>query len=81
MSTAEQISCDEFMIVSEVAEHYRVSRQAVIRWIRDGRLPAINIGTPKKPEYRIYKRSIENVIISRHNVQANVGMQITKYIK
>lgn len=37
----------------QVAEHYQTDKYQVRRWIRQGRLRAINIGTARRPTYRI----------------------------
>jgi excisionase family DNA binding protein len=34
-----------YLTVEEVAARYRVSRWAVYGWIKEGRLPAVRIGT------------------------------------
>lgn len=42
-----------YLTVTEVADHYRVSVQTVLRWIKAGRIKAENIASGKRPVYRI----------------------------
>jgi excisionase family DNA binding protein len=51
----------DYMTSAEVAKHYRVSQDTVRRWVRDGRLPCVNIGTDRRPTYRIPTAAIKEV--------------------
>lgn len=44
---------NNYCTVAQVAEHYCVSRDTVLRWIRDKRIAALNISTGKCPTYWI----------------------------
>lgn len=52
-----------YLTTQEVADHFRVSASRVIRWVRSGSLPgSIDVGTPKRPNYRIPESSLSSVI-------------------
>ena len=68
-----------YLTVDEVAEHFRVSASAVKRWIKAGRLPnTIDIGTDKKPNYRIPEAALSSVV--RSPVTASVPQGVEKII-
>lgn len=39
--------------VNETAEYWRVHKETVLRWIRNGQMPAFNIGSSTHPVYRM----------------------------
>lgn len=41
------------LTTEEVADRYATNPDMIRRWIRQGRLKAINIATPGRPTYRI----------------------------
>ena len=41
------------MTVDQVAAQLGVTTDTVRQWIRSGRMPALNIGTPERPRYRV----------------------------
>jgi excisionase family DNA binding protein len=47
-----------------VAEQFAVSHRTVVRWIRSGRIKAINVGSVKYPRYRIPEDQLSNVVVS-----------------
>ena len=49
---------DRYLTVREVALHFRVSCETVRKWIRDKKLPALDLGTGKQPTYRILESSL-----------------------
>jgi excisionase family DNA binding protein len=52
-----------YLTTQEVADHFRVSVSRVIRWIKAGSLPgSIDVGTAKKPNYRIPESSLSGVV-------------------
>jgi excisionase family DNA binding protein len=63
MPTQERsIMGEKLFTVKEVAEHFKVSRQAVYDWITDGRLRAVKVGNRTRiPESAIneFVRPIE----------------------
>lgn len=68
-----------YLTVEEVAEYFRVSATAVKRWIKAGRLPnTIDIGTEKRPTYRIPESSLSSVV--RNPVTAAVPQGVKKII-
>lgn len=68
-----------YLTVEEVAKHFRVSASAVKRWIKAGRLPnTIDIGTDKKPAYRIPESSLSSVV--RTPITAVVPQGVEKII-
>lgn len=42
-----------YYTVAEVAAHYRVSRDTILRWIKSKRIAALNISTGRRATYRI----------------------------
>lgn len=48
------------LTISEVADYFRVSRDTVVRMIKDGTLQAMDIGRGR-PMYRICSDSLNNV--------------------
>lgn len=44
-----------WLTVEEVADYFRMSRMSIYRWIRAGRLPAIQIGR----EFRIDEEAVK----------------------
>lgn len=42
-----------WLSVDEVAQRLNLNRDTVSKMVRDGRLPAVNAGTIKKPRYRV----------------------------
>ena len=52
----------EFLTVDEVAKELRVNRRTVMRWIRTGYLPALQVGK----NYRISKSDYQEFLKSRH---------------
>lgn len=53
---------DRYLTTQEVAAHYRVSVTTVLAWIRDKRLPAIDIGTSKRATYRIPESALNRAV-------------------
>lgn len=68
-----------YLTTIEVADHFRVSVSVVKRWIRENRLPGtIDIGTTKKPNYRIPEASLSRVI--RNPIVDTMPEGIEKFI-
>jgi len=53
------------MKVSEVAAELRCNRETVARRIRDGEIPAINIGTDGSPSWRVDRADLAAWIAAR----------------
>jgi excisionase family DNA binding protein len=51
--------------MSEVAEQLRITDVTVRRWIQRNELSAINLGGPKRPEYRILMSALDEFIAVR----------------
>ncbi len=49
---------EEYFTVAEIAERFKVSRQAVYDWIKEGKLKAIKVGN----RTRISRSAIEDFI-------------------
>jgi excisionase family DNA binding protein len=65
-----------YLTVEEVAEHFRVSATAVKRWIKAGRLPnTIDIGTDKRPTYRIPESSLTSVVRNAGSASTPEGVK------
>lgn len=61
-----------YLTTQEVADHFRVSVDRVLRWIKKGQLPgSIDVGTAKRPNYRIPEASLSCVV---RNAEKNQGM-------
>lgn len=60
----------QLLTVSEVAEQLRVTDVTVRRWIQRKELSAINLGGPKRPEYRIRKSALDEFIAIREGKAA-----------
>jgi DNA-binding transcriptional regulator LsrR (DeoR family) len=59
-----------YLTTQEVADHFRISATQVIRWIKAGKFPgAINIGTPKKANYRIPANELQSVVCNAERNQ------------
>jgi excisionase family DNA binding protein len=43
----------KYLTTNQVAEMYATDEKAVRRWIRSGRLKAVNVGTSGCPRYRV----------------------------
>lgn len=56
-----------YLTVREVANHYRVSRDTIVRWIKKGRIAADNIGTPDLPRYRIRDCNLGALVVESTN--------------
>ena len=67
----------QYMTVREVASHYRVSRDTIVRWIKRGRIAADNIGTPQVPRYRIRDCNLGALIVESIN---SVPEDVIEYI-
>jgi hypothetical protein len=50
---------DKLYTCNEVADMFRVKVITVWDWIREGKLEALNIGSDKKPNYRVSEAHIE----------------------
>jgi len=47
--------CPRFTSVSGIAELFGVNPTLVYQWIDSGELKAMNVGTGKRPTYRVYR--------------------------
>lgn len=52
-----------------VARHLHVHTRTVRYWIRNGHLPALNIGTGRKPHYLIYRDNLLDFLRSRGSTE------------
>lgn len=57
----------------EVAEILRVDRHRVRRMVRRGELVAVNIGTPRKPEYRVTAKALDRFLRFRATAPGEVA--------
>jgi len=55
-------SLREFLTIDEVARELRVNRRTVMRWIRSGKLPALQVGR----NYRILKTDYQEFLKSQY---------------
>lgn len=56
---------EQWLTVADVAERLRVSQETVRRWIRDGRLPVLDLGGPKVG-YRIKESALATFVAERY---------------
>jgi len=59
------MSDETWLTVAEVAERLKVSQETVRRWIRDGRLPVLDLGGPKAG-YRVKAGTLDTFISDRY---------------
>lgn len=61
-----------YLTVDEAAQHFRCSRDVIIRRCKEGVLPNVNIGTAKKPRYRILAKDLPCMIRSANGVKSKL---------
>lgn len=64
------MSDTELLTVKEVADQLRVTEVTVRRWIQRKELSAINLGGPKRPDYRIRRSALDTFISVREGKAA-----------
>lgn len=47
------------LTTEEVADRYSTTPDVIRRWIRQGRLEAIDIGDGRRPTYRVYPEALD----------------------
>jgi excisionase family DNA binding protein len=52
----------ELITVQDIIEHLKINKMTAYRLIRDGQIKAVNIGTEKRPKYRILKDDYEKFL-------------------
>jgi excisionase family DNA binding protein len=52
-------AASEFLKVREIAATMRVSSSVVIRLVKQGRLPALNLSAGQRPTYRVSREAFE----------------------
>lgn len=50
----------EYLSLSEVAERYGLCKQTVRTWARNGKLPAVKLGSGSHAPYRISRKTLED---------------------
>jgi excisionase family DNA binding protein len=55
-------SLREFLTIDEVAKELRVNRRTVMRWIKSGKLPALQVGK----NYRISKTDYQRFLSEQY---------------
>jgi excisionase family DNA binding protein len=53
---------EEYLSAEDIARTLRVNIKRVYQWIKDGRLKATNIGTEKRPNYRITRKALQDFL-------------------
>ena len=56
----------EWMTVQDVASYLKVNEETVRRWIRDGDLEVLSLGTSNRAGYRILKSALDTFIKERY---------------
>lgn len=64
--TMKDIGEDEWMTVQDVANHLKVDAETVRRWVRNGELKVLALGTSNRAGYRILKRDLESFTSQRY---------------
>jgi excisionase family DNA binding protein len=59
---------EQFLTVSEVAERLRVSEETIRRWLRDGRLFGVHLGS-RKGGWRVSERDLEAFLRERRTTK------------
>lgn len=57
---------DEWMTVQEVAEYLKVNEETVRRWIRNGELYVLALGSSNRAGYRILRSALDQFIRARY---------------
>ena len=57
---------NEWMTVQDVAKYLKVNEETVRRWIRDGELEVLSLGTSNRAGYRILKSALDAFIQARY---------------
>jgi excisionase family DNA binding protein len=52
----------DILTVEQVAQELQVNVKTVYQWIKDKRLKAANIGTPRKANWRIERRDLDEFL-------------------
>ena len=52
----------ELLTVKDIVNHLKIDKMTAYRLIKDGQIKAVNIGTEKRPKYRILKTDYENFL-------------------
>ena len=52
----------EYLSTADVARQLQVSEATVKRMFKDGRIAALNFGTPERPTYRVRQESIDSFL-------------------
>lgn len=52
-------AAEDFLKVKEIATVMRVSSSVVVRLIKEGRLPALNVSSGTRPTYRVSREAFE----------------------
>lgn len=58
---------DNFLSVPEFAKILNVSKNTVLRLIRQGRIKAVDVGTKSKSVYRILDKELERFIAENYD--------------
>lgn len=53
---------EEYLSAEDIARTLRVNVKRVYQWIKDGRLKATNIGTERRPNYRITRKALQDFL-------------------
>ena len=57
---------NEWMTVQDVARYLKVNEETVRRWIRDGELEVLSLGSSNRAGYRILKSALDTFIKARY---------------
>lgn len=71
----------DYLTVRQVAERFGKSSSWVVRRIKDGRLPAVNINTAEFPRYAIRNEDVSKLIVASTRRPQSVPEDVIEFIK
>ena len=60
-----QISTPHLLTVEQLAAGFGIHLKTAYKWLSEGRLPSINIGTPERPTVRVRFIDVESFLAER----------------
>lgn len=65
---------DQLLKVPEVAEYLRIGSEATRRWLREGKLPGINLG--RGSGWRVRRGDLARFLADRQRTQGDAETQV-----
>ena len=57
-----KINDTDYLTPPEIDQLLNVSRMTTLKWIREKKLPAINVGNGKRAHYRVHRKDFEEFV-------------------